>query len=84
MNDTNNFRGIFLIDILKAILTGMMKARLYCWSEEHKHIYEAHSGFRKGYCTIDNLFTCMAMSQNYPSKKGGRFYCIFVDFFKGS
>ena len=69
MNDTNNFRGISLIDILNTILTGMMKARLYSWSEEHKHLHEAQSGFRKGYYTIDNLFTLMAMSQKYLSKK---------------
>ena len=42
MNDTNNFRGISLIDILNTIITDMMKARLYSWSEEHKHVDEAH------------------------------------------
>ncbi|MEW8484143.1 MAG: reverse transcriptase domain-containing protein [Candidatus Thiodiazotropha sp.] len=31
---------------------------------------------------MDNLFTLMAMGQKYLSKKGGRFYCLFVDFSK--
>ena len=32
--------------------------------------------------TIDNIFTLMSMGQKYLSKKGGRFYCLFVDFSK--
>ena len=82
MNDPNNFRGIFLIDILNKILTGILYDRLYTWAEENSKIDESQAGFRKGYSTIDNIFTPMSMGQKYLSKKGGRFYCLFVDFSK--
>ena len=82
MNDPNNFRGISLIDILNKILTGILYDRLYSWAEENSKIDETQAGFRQGYSTIDNIFTLMSMGQKYLSKKGGRFYCLFVDFSK--
>ncbi|MEW8544944.1 MAG: reverse transcriptase family protein [Candidatus Thiodiazotropha sp.] len=82
LTDPNNFRGISLIDVLNKVLTGMMHNRLYMWAEENNKISEAQAGFRKGYSAIDNLFVLMSMGQKYLSKKGGRFYCIFIDFSK--
>ena len=81
MNNPNNFRGVSLIDIYK-ILTGMMYNRIYKWAEENSKLSECQAGFRKSYSTTDNIFTLMASGQKYLSKKGGRFYCIFVDFSK--
>ena len=37
-------------------------------------------GFRKGYSTIDNVFSLQALIQKYLCHSRGRFYCIFVDF----
>ena len=71
-----------MIDILNKILTGMMYKRLYSWAEEFDKIDETQAGFRKEYSTVDNSFTLMAMGQKYLSKRGGRFYCLFVDFSK--
>ena len=82
ISDPNNYRGISLIDIFNKILTGMMYKRLYSWAEEFDKIDETQAGFRKEYSTVDNLFTLMAMGQKYLSKRGGRFYCLFVDFSK--
>ena len=82
MSDPNNFRGISLIDSLNKILTGILYDRLYSWAEENSKIDETQAGFRQGYSTIDNIFTLMSMGQKYLSKKGGRFYCLFVDFSK--
>ena len=31
---------------------------------------------------MDNIFTLMSLGQTYLSQKGGRFYCLFVDFSK--
>ena len=81
-SDPNNYRGILLIDIFNKILTGMMYKRLYSWAEEFDKTDETQSGFRKEYSTVDNVFTLMAMGQKYLSKRGGRFYCLFVDFSK--
>ena len=82
LTDPNNFRGISLIDVLNKILTGMMHNRLYKWAEENNKIDEAQAGFRKGCSTTDNFFVLMSMVQKYLSKKGGRFYFIFIDFTK--
>ena len=82
VSDPNNFRGVSLIDILNKILTGMMYDRIYKWAEDNSKLNESQSGFRKGYSTIDNLFTLMSLGQKYLSKEGGRFYCLFVDFSK--
>ena len=82
LTDPNNLRGIFLIDVINKILTGMMHSRLYEWAEKNNKIDEAEAGLRKGYSTTDNLFVLMSMVQKHLSKKGGGFYFIFIDFTK--
>ena len=59
-----------------------MSSRISLWCETQNVIAEAQAGFRRGYTTIDNCFTLMAIIQKYLTKKRGRFYCIFVDFAK--
>ena len=60
----------------------MIFNRMTQWAENNNKIDQAQSGFRNGFSTIDNLFTLQSMAQKYLSKKGGRFYCLFVDFSK--
>ena len=60
----------------------MMYNRIYKWAEGNSKLGESQAGFRKGYYTTDNIFTLMSLGQKYLSKKGGRFYCLFVDFSK--
>ncbi len=81
-SDTDNFRGISLIDVLNKVFTGILNERLCRWAEVNNVIDESQAGFRKGYSTIDNLFTLQAMVQKYLSKRRGRFYCLFIDFSK--
>ena len=82
MSDPNNFRGVSPIDILNKILTGMMYNRIHKWTEDNSKLSESQARFRKGYSTTNNIFTLMSLGQKYLSKKGGRFYCLFVDFSK--
>ena len=82
MSDPNNFRGVSLIDILNKISTGMMYNIIYKWAEDNSKLSESQAGFRKGYSTTDNIFTLMSLGQKYLSMKGGRFYCLFVEFSK--
>ena len=82
VNDPNNYRGISLIDVLNKIFTGILNDRIYKYCIENNKIDEAQAGFRKGYSTTDNIFTLHAMVQKYLSKRGGRFYCLFIDFTK--
>ena len=78
--DPNNFRGISLNDVFNKILTGMWHNRSYQWAVENNKIDESQAGFRKSYSTIDNLFVLMSLVQKYISKKGRRFYFLFIDF----
>ena len=64
------------------IFSNIINARLYSWAEENNQIDEAQSGFRHGYSAIDNIFCLSAMVQKYLSRKGGRLYCLYVDFRK--
>ena len=82
VNDPNNYRGISLIDVHNKIFTGILNDRIYKYSTENDILEEAQAGFRKGYSTTDNIFTLQAMVQKYLSKRGGRFYCLFIDFSK--
>ena len=81
-NDPNNYRGISVTTTLYKIFSRIINNRLYNWAEENHKIDEAQAGFRRGYSVTDNIFTLQAMIQKYLSKRGGRFYCLFVDFKK--
>ena len=52
------------------------------WYETNHKIDELQSGFRTGYSAIDNIFCLQAIVQKYLSKKGGRLYCLYIDFRK--
>ena len=82
VNDPNNYRGISLTDVLNKTFTGILNDRIYKYCIENNKVDEAQAGFRKGYNTTDNIFTLHAMVQKYLSKRGGRFYCLFIDFTK--
>ena len=64
------------------IFSGVINKRLYEWAENNHKIDECQAGFRHGYSAVDNVFCLQAMIQKYLSKKGGRFYCLYVDFRK--
>ena len=75
-----NYRGISLINSISKIFTGILTTRLQKWAEENRVIDESQAGFRKGYSTIDNIFSLQAIIQKYICRPRGRFYCIFIDF----
>ena len=81
-NDPSNYRAISLIDSLCKIFMGILSSRLNNWCEENNVLDESQAGFRQKYTTIDNVFNLMAVVQKHLTKKGGRFYCIFIDFEK--
>eukprot|EP00745_Piridium_sociabile_P014687 TRINITY_DN21651_c0_g1_i6.p1 TRINITY_DN21651_c0_g1~~TRINITY_DN21651_c0_g1_i6.p1 ORF type:complete len:655 (+),score=42.51 TRINITY_DN21651_c0_g1_i6:130-2094(+) len=79
---TDNYRGISLLNIISKLYSAVINNRLNMFSESHECIPEAQAGFRKGYSTIDNIFSLQSMVQKYLTKQGGRFYSLFVDFSK--
>ena len=79
----NNYRAISLIDSLCKIFMVILSSHLNNWCEENNVLDESQAGFRQKYMTNDNVFNLMAVVQKHLSKKGGRFYCIFIYFEKG-
>jgi hypothetical protein len=80
--DPNNYRGISLLNVLYKIFSSIINDRLTRWSVEFNILDECQSGFRAGYSAIDNSFCLQSMIQKYLSRKGGRFYVLYVDFQK--
>ena len=79
-NNTENYRAIALINCLCKIFMSILTTRLTDWAETQNVIDESQAGFRKGYSTIDNIFSLQSVVQKYLCRERGRFYCIFVDF----
>ena len=78
----DNYRGISLINITSKLYSSVINKRLYVFSERNECIPEAQAGFRKGYSTVDNIFTLQSLVEKYLTRKGGRFFTLFVDFSK--
>ena len=81
-SDPNNYRGIALLSVLGKMFTKIINNRLVLWMENCELQKEEQAGFRKGYSTVDNIFVLQSLIQKYCTRKGGRFYTIFVDFSK--
>ena len=80
--NVDNYRGISLLNVISKLYCHIINKRLYNFCEINNCIPEAQAGFRKGYSTIDNIFNLQSLVQKYLTKKGGRFYTLFVDFSK--
>ena len=80
--DQNNYRGIALLSILGKVFSKIVNGRLVHWAETNDVQREEQAGFRKGYSTVDNIFILQSLVQKHCSKKGGRFYALYVDFSK--
>lgn len=75
----DNYRGISLLSLLGKCYTSILNMRLYSWLEENDKISEAQAGFRRGYSTVDHVFTLYAATQKYLLKKGSKMYVAFID-----
>ena len=77
-----NYRGISLLNIISKIFTRIIFERLTNWSDIRELIPESQAGGRRGFSTVDNIFCLQSLVQKFITKKGGRFYVLFVDFSK--
>jgi len=82
IHDKNNYRGISLLNVVGKIFTKVLNNRLVHWAEANRMFKPEQIGYRKGFCTVDHLFSLQASVQKYLSKSGGRLYVLFVDFSK--
>jgi hypothetical protein len=63
------------------LFTAVLLTRLNAFSEKFSILNENHSGFRKGYSTIDNIFVLYAFFELLKIKKK-KLFVTFVDFEK--
>ena len=81
-NETGNYCGIALLSNISKIFIRILNERLVHWADEHDECYDEQGGFKIGRSTADQIFHLYALGQKYLSRKGGRFYALYVDFSK--
>ena len=81
INDPNNYRGISLCDISSKLYSRIINDRLQTWVNMNDIIGECQAGFKKGYSSVDNMFTLLACIQRQFSLKR-KLYVAFIDFEK--
>ena len=57
VNQTDNYRGIALTNVVGKMYTTILKKRLAKWAEREEKIVDEQEGFRAGYNTVDHMFT---------------------------
>eukprot|EP00745_Piridium_sociabile_P014170 TRINITY_DN20886_c0_g1_i8.p1 TRINITY_DN20886_c0_g1~~TRINITY_DN20886_c0_g1_i8.p1 ORF type:complete len:261 (+),score=20.11 TRINITY_DN20886_c0_g1_i8:185-967(+) len=80
-NNPGNYRGISLCDASNNMYSTIINIRLQEWIEEHNLTGEYQAGFKRGYSTIDHMFTLLALIQKQFSFNR-KLYVAFVDFEK--
>ena len=79
----NNYRGISLLSVVRNKFTAILNKRLYTWAEHEQKISKEQAGFRKGYSTVDHIFTLTSViTKKLNSRRGGKVYVAFVDYKK--
>ena len=79
VNVASNYRGLSLLNSIYKIFTGLILNRLNSWVDCHNILNEYQAGFRRGYSTIDHLFTLSSIvHMNFSASS--KTYAFFVDF----
>ena len=77
----DNFRPISLTSLISKLYTYILNERLTEFVDAASILPEEQAGFRKGYSTVDHMFTLYAMITKQFSKNR-KLYVAFVDFRK--
>ena len=80
-NDPKNYRPITILSCLGKLFTAILNNRLNTYSESFLLLNENQCGFRKGYSTLDCIYSIHAFFE-IKKKKKKKMYCAFVDFEK--
>ena len=79
----DKYRGIPLLSIVSKVFTAVLNKRRYAWAEKEGNMSKEQAGFRKGYSTIDHIFTLIAMvKRTLSSRRGNKVYVAFIDYKK--
>ena len=72
-----------MLSIVSKVFTAILNKSLYAWAENEEKISKEQAGFRKGYSTIDQIFTLITMVKSkLDSRRGGKVYVPFIDYKK--
>ena len=81
VNNTHNYRGISLSDVISKMYSSIINKRLTEWVRVCNITGEMQAGFKKDYSTIDHIFTLMAAIQKQFANDR-KLYVAFIDFEK--
>ena len=79
--DPNNYRGITILSCFGKLFTCVLNKRLGSFIEQFHILGPEQTGFRKGYSTLDNVFTLYGIIDILLSKHK-MLYCGFLDYEK--
>lgn len=79
--DPKNFRPITILSCLSKLFTSVLYERLNNFSDAFLILNENQFGFRRGYSTIDSLFSLHMLFEILKFKRK-KLFCCFVDFEK--
>jgi len=80
-NNVDNYRGITLLSCISKLFTACINSRINKFLDENGLLGEEQAGFRKGYSTVDHIFSLHAIIEIYKALNK-KLYCAFVDFKK--
>ena len=80
-DDPGNYRGITVAVILSKLYAMVLEARATARAEQSKSRAKGQAGFRKDFCTTDQLFVIHTLLQQAAHEKH-KLYCCFVNFKK--
>ena len=81
VNNPNNYRGISLSDASSKIYSTVINNSLQKWVTDNDITGDFQAGFKKGFSTIDHMFTLLASVQKQFSMNR-KLYVAFIDFEK--
>ena len=81
LNNTNNYRGITLLNTIGQLFSRVLTNRLNSWADRYSVYIEAQAGFRPNMGTVDNIFVLHGII-SHMLNEGKRLYCAFIDFTK--
>jgi len=81
-SSVDNYRGITVGPVIAKIFAMVLESKLSCWVEEQGIWARGQAGFKKDFCTTDNLFVLQTLIESQAGWKGKKLFTCFVDFRK--
>jgi len=75
-SEFDNYRGIMVGLILAKLFSMILDKRLNKWAEQHGLPAKGQAGFRKDYCTTNQLFILRIMIRQSKPKKKPLYFCF--------